>query len=226
MPTHTLGWSWESGTNTIAGAYSATGNAEINFDQTIADAGDASLSASLTVANCESVVLHATQDMRIHVNGVNEVQTLTPSGTISGGTFTLTYSSQTTGAIAHNATAADIKTALEALSNIGVNDVSVTGGPINTTAVVVTFRNALAATNVSQMTLTSSLTGGGSVAVSTTTAGVAASQTINLKANATEVYVQDLGYRANPLTANWTTGILVSNNSGAPGNFYARVLYN
>lgn len=80
---------------------------------------------------------------------VNEVQTVTLVGT--GGTYTITYSGQTTDPLSPNATAAEITTALEALSNIGVGDVGVTtaGG-----VVTITFQGALAATPVAEVTAT------------------------------------------------------------------------
>lgn len=62
--------------------------------------------------------------------GTSEVTTLTGTGTISGGTFTITYSSQTTAPIAWNATAGQVQAALEAMSNIAPGDVLVTGGPL------------------------------------------------------------------------------------------------
>jgi len=101
----------------------------------------------------------------------NEVQTVTISGSPTGGTFTLTYGGQTTAALAYNAAAADVQAALEALSNVGAGNVSVSGaagGPYT-----VTFKGVLGGTDVSQMTAADSLTGGTdpSVAVSTTTAG-------------------------------------------------------
>ena len=97
----------------------------------------------------------------------DEVQTVTEGG--SGLTsFTLTYSGQTTGSIAAAATAATVQAALEALSNIGVGQVVVTGaagGPYT-----VAFQGSLADTNVAQMTATP--TGGsGTVTVATTTGG-------------------------------------------------------
>lgn len=99
-----------------------------------------------------------------------EVQTVTEGG--SGLTsYTLTFSGQSTGSIAAAATAATVQTALQALSNIGPGNVTVTGptsGPY-----IVTFTGALAETNVAQMTSTP--TGGsGTVTVATTTAGGAA----------------------------------------------------
>ena len=108
--------------------------------------------------------------------GANEVQVLTFYGTPTGGTFTLTYDGQTTGAIAYNASAATVDTALEALSNIGAGDVTCTGGSLPGTPITITFGGALANTNVPLITATvSSLTGGSiSAAISTVTAGVAA----------------------------------------------------
>jgi len=50
--------------------------------------------------------------------GVNEVQRVTFSETPTGGTFTITYDGQTTGAIAYNASITTVKNALEALPNI------------------------------------------------------------------------------------------------------------
>ncbi|WP_039942974.1 hypothetical protein [Streptomyces himastatinicus] len=101
----------------------------------------------------------------------NEVQTVTITGGPTGGTFTLTYSGQTTAAIAYNATAAAVQTALEALSNVNPGDMTVTGnagGPYT-----VTFGGQYLGDNVAQMTATGSFTGGSSpaVAVATTTAG-------------------------------------------------------
>jgi len=105
-------------------------------------------------------------------NGTNELQ-MVLIYLATGGTFTLTYSGQTTGTIAYNATAATVELALEALSNIAVGDVDVTGatgGPF-----YVEFQGALAETNVAEMTITDSTTGAGHQAsVTTLRAGAAA----------------------------------------------------
>jgi len=103
---------------------------------------------------------------------VDEVQTLDRTGTISGGSFTLTMDGQTTGAIAYDANAATIEAALEALTNIGSGNVTVTGGPVSSTDVVLTYSGELAGTNVPLISITSSLTGGGTCVVVATTAGV------------------------------------------------------
>ncbi|MFJ6069059.1 hypothetical protein ACIQHU_39220 [Streptomyces tendae] len=110
----------------------------------------------------------------------SEVQTVTITGGPTGGTYTLTFSGQTTAAIPYNATAAQVKSALEALSNVDVGDVAVSGGPHPGTAVVVTFGGQYLGEDVAQMTASgASLTGGTSpaVAVATTTAGGGASAT-------------------------------------------------
>lgn len=99
---------------------------------------------------------------------VNEQQTVTITGTPTGGTFTLGFEGETTAAIAFNAAAAAVKAALEDLDSIV--SVTVTGGPGPGTPWVVTFSGPnLSDTNVPQMTATSSLTGGTSPAVAVTT---------------------------------------------------------
>lgn len=105
----------------------------------------------------------------------NEVQTVTITGTPTGGSFTLTYAGQTTAGIAYNANAAAVQSALEALSNLAPGDVVVGGGPGPGTPYTVTFGGSLAATDVALMTASgASLTGGTSpaVGVATTTPGV------------------------------------------------------
>lgn len=105
----------------------------------------------------------------------NEVQTVTVTGGPTGGTFTLTLDGETTTGIAYNAAAAAVTLALEALSNVRVGSVVVTGGPGPGTPYVVTFSGTqYQGTDVPQMTASgASLTGGTSpaAAVSTTTGG-------------------------------------------------------
>jgi hypothetical protein len=106
--------------------------------------------------------------------GINEVQTVTITGTPTGGNITLTFRGATTGNIAFNATADAVETALEALSTIGDGDVRVTGGPGPGTAWIVTFVNDLGHQNVPAMTASGAgLTGGTTPAVTVgqTTAG-------------------------------------------------------
>lgn len=73
-------------------------------------------------------------------------------GAASAGTFTLTFKGQTTAGIAYNATAAAVKSAIQALSTVGAGNVNVTGTAPTWT---VQFTGALALD-------TSALTGSGS----------------------------------------------------------------
>ncbi len=104
----------------------------------------------------------------------NEVQTLTVTGGPTGGTFTITWNGQTTASIPYNATAAQVQTALEGLSNIAPGDVVVTGnagGPWT-----LTWGGAQLGENVAAPTTTEAFTGGTSpdITIATTTAGGAA----------------------------------------------------
>lgn len=104
----------------------------------------------------------------------NEIQTLTITGSPTGGTFTITFGTETTGAIAYDATAAAVQAALEALANVGLGNVRCSGGDLPGTAVVIEFVQDLGKYNHVLMTTTDSLTGGSSPAsaIAETQAGV------------------------------------------------------
>lgn len=107
--------------------------------------------------------------------GTDEVQTLTITGTPTGGTFTLTFDGQETDPIDYDATAGEVQTALEALPNLTPGDVTAGGGPLPDTPVTLTFGGSLAGTDVPLIVADgSSLTGGTTpdVAVAVTTPGV------------------------------------------------------
>jgi len=91
--------------------------------------------------------------------GEDEVATATITGTPTGGTFTLTFGGDETAAIAYDAAASAVQSALEALDSIGPGNVSVSGsagGPYT-----ITFINDLADENVGAITSDpASLTGG------------------------------------------------------------------
>lgn len=102
----------------------------------------------------------------------NEVQSLTANGTVSGGHYHVIYGGQTSGTIAYDANAATIETALEAMSSIGTDNVAVTGGPVSTTPVILTFREDLGKQNLDAVTLdVTAITGGGTIDVAQVTAG-------------------------------------------------------
>jgi hypothetical protein len=119
----------------------------------------------------------ALPDDLYNIAGVSEVQSVVLTGAPTGGTFTLSFQGATTGPIVFGATAAQVITALLALSTIGATNVSGTGGPLPSTPVVVTFIGTLAAQSLPQMTGNGALLTGGTtptVAVTTTTEGAEA----------------------------------------------------
>src|SRR5437762_2902489 len=75
-------------------------------------------------------------------SNVNAQQTITITGTPTGGTFTLTFNGATTAAIAYNASAANVQSALTALSSVGTGNLTASGGALPGTPVVVTFTGA------------------------------------------------------------------------------------
>jgi hypothetical protein len=161
------------------------------------DAGDHSwavtlLQSALRSAGDSSEPLHvgdrteARLDLAVTaIAGTNEIQTVTLNAA-TGGTFTLTYAGQTTSAIAWNAAASVVQTALEALSNIAPGDVVVTGsagGPYT-----LTFGGTLASTNVATLTSNAaSLTSGSTATIThnTSTAGVAPALNITVETAST-----------------------------------------
>lgn len=110
-------------------------------------------------------------DFRALANSTGEVQRLTVSGA-TGGTFTLVFRGQETAAIAYNASAADVVTALNALAAVDSGDVVGTGGALGTAPVDLSFAGQYSLQNVAQLYANSSLTGTApSITVATTTEG-------------------------------------------------------
>lgn len=107
-------------------------------------------------------------------DGVNELITLTTTGTVSGGTFTLTFGGNTTSAIAYNASAATVSAALVALASIGSGNVTCGGGPLPGTGLTIEFTGTLSGLNVGAMSVDYALLTGSTpvVVVTVTTAGV------------------------------------------------------
>jgi hypothetical protein len=95
-------------------------------DIPLVDLGEKAGSAALVIPN--------------QAAGTNEVQTFTASGTWTSGSYKITFQGQTTAAIAYDAAASAVVTALNLLSNIDSGDVTATGAaPLGTTPLVVTF---------------------------------------------------------------------------------------
>lgn len=86
----------------------------------------------------------ATQKWVVWASATSEISTITANATTAtDGTFTISVDGETTAAIAHDANAAAIKAALEALSNIAPGDVTVVdadgGLAANSGSVTITF---------------------------------------------------------------------------------------
>lgn len=103
--------------------------------------------------------------------GTNEVQTLAETGTVSAGTFTISFQGQTTAAIPWNETAANIITALNLLSNVDSGDITATGGAAGTADIVFTFAGRYAGVDVPLMTVNNAGLTGGTYAIAETTPG-------------------------------------------------------
>jgi autotransporter-associated beta strand protein len=82
--------------------------------------------STLTAPSC-TVNTGATLEVAADAAPLSETQQLTFSSTPTAGTFTLTVNGETTTALDYSATAADVQTALEALSAIEVGDIAVQG---------------------------------------------------------------------------------------------------
>jgi hypothetical protein len=118
----------------------------------------------------------------------DEIQTVTVTGSPTGGTFVLRFGGQNTVAIAYNASASTVQTALQALSSIGSGNALVTGA--NGGPWTVEFAGALGFASQALITLqTNSLTGGTSPSVSITEAQAGAGWTTQASTLYTIQYV-------------------------------------
>jgi len=107
-----------------------------------------SVTADLTgFAAADFTETQSAQDSKIKVDGfpstsaVSEVQTVSLSNYPDNGTYTLTYRGETTTALNYNDDAATIKAALEALTTVNTDDISVSG-PLSD-GMTFTFANTL-----------------------------------------------------------------------------------
>lgn len=223
--THTIVKTWKNKAAgvSLAKTAEADGDVEINLgaSETIAaGAVNVPYAVALTQALITSIFWVASQALVVKFNGTDEEQELSTTGTVTAGTFTATWNGQTTAAVVYTTTAANFQAKLEALSNIEVGDVLCTGGPLPATPIQIKFRQNLAATNVAAITTTDTLTGG-STAVATTTAGVAASQTLTMVAGVALEW--QAGYYTIPINQD-VTRILLSNPAAGSSTFQFKTL--
>jgi hypothetical protein len=160
---------------------------EIGGGRDVADAylGGVSYSGDLefyTRFNALLTVLNAALGLKYvkSPGGTSHVTTLTLTGAPTGGTFTLTYSSQTTAALPYNATAGQVQAALEALSNIGEGEIDVAGGPLTTAPITIKWMGTLVGV-VTNPTVTPSFTGGTTPTLTPTSSTTGAAYTTGVK---------------------------------------------
>lgn len=116
------------------------------------------------------IVLEATNQVHaIAAGGTNAQHTLPTAAGPTAGTFTLTFGGQTTTPIQWNDTAANVSAALKALPNVTSTGVLVTGGPLNTTDIVINYIGPLANQVVALPTVNAANLTGTLVPASTTT---------------------------------------------------------
>ncbi len=141
------------------------------------------MASAIPLLNLAGLVLTPTQG-----NGTNEVQTITASGTVTGGTYDLTipgitgYGGITLTAVPWNATAADVQRLVNERIRRGgtgfrLGDLVIGGGPLPATPMTITYQGVLAATDVLIATVNSTGLTGTSPAygVTVTTAGATGS---------------------------------------------------
>jgi uncharacterized phiE125 gp8 family phage protein len=100
--------------------------------------------------------------------GTNEIQQLA-GGDQDGGTFTLTFEGEETAALDWDATAAEVQTALEALSNVGAGNILCTGGPLPAAPILVEFAGDLGESDRDALTADITNLTGGTPAITVTT---------------------------------------------------------
>jgi len=178
---------------------------------------------------------------------INELQNLAFSAVPDSGNFTLTFDTKTTTALPFNATAASIEAALEALTNIGAGNVSVSGNFAND--FLIEFTGTLAATDVAEITVASSLLIGAlavTASVATSVDGSSTSSTITpetlvigepggqpantwrfifdaLPANLSDFAINDL-FKTENLTEASNNGYFIITGISAKDNGYIEVL--
>ncbi len=182
---HTNTLKTAQGTASVTSSFTETGGSEAVIDSTVAaNATDTLIACAFTAANLQNVQIMADQNCTLKTNsaGVNAVKALTKTGTVSSGTFTITVNGQTATGVSYASTAAQVATALQALSSVGTQGVTCTGGALPATPVVCTFVGQLGLQAVTMSTNSGGLVGGGTIDSTDTTVGVAPGNTLYLVA--------------------------------------------
>lgn len=162
------------GSSPLSGTYYEAGSFNGSINSVLAASGSVVLipgswgAPGQVTGALQAVLLLCNQNCTIQTNGSGAigVQSVTITGTPTGGVFSLDFKGQVAGAIAYNVTAAALQTALQALSTIGSGNVACSGGPLPGTAITCTFSGPVVQRTVPLLTASAAgLTGGTSPAV-------------------------------------------------------------
>jgi hypothetical protein len=132
------------------------------------------------------------QPVGLVTTAVNAVQTLTITGTPTGGTFKLSFQGIKTAAIAYNASAAVVQAALEAIISIGTGGVVCGGGALPGTAVTITFSGTNFAGLPQPLVVFETGSSDNLLTGGTTPTGSVANTTTGVQAGAMKAWVGDL----------------------------------
>ncbi len=152
----------------LVGGTPGTGVFTLDFSKSLTgDIGAITVTSKVGAAN--GSVAETTKG----VTGVSEVQTIELTDGPTAGTFTITFSGQTTSALAYNASGAAVTTALEALSNVVDGEVADvrTGAGTQASPYVHTLTWRADSGNVAEPTATGAALLGSTVTIGTTTQG-------------------------------------------------------
>ncbi len=140
-----------SGTQPLSGTYYTVGGGESLVDQVLSAGSNQAVAAAWlapgsSAGDLQLVEIYANQNCTLTTNGLAaaDVQTVTITGTPTGGSFVLGFNGKITAPIAYNAIASAVQSALQALATIGSGNMTCSGGPLPGTPVVCTFAGALA----------------------------------------------------------------------------------
>lgn len=151
--------------------------------------------AQVTVPGPTTATPYALTPWIAAVAAVREVQTLSSTGTVSGGTFTLAYGTGVTPALAFNASAETVANALNALATVIAAGGVYVVGSIAGDDMAVTFRQS--GDKLPLVSDSALITGGGTVDVAQTTAGVDGNQ---IALNGQQILLVQNAHGSNPFT--------------------------
>src|SRR6476646_5886654 len=145
----------------------------------------------------------------------NAEQKVEVPASVTAGTFKLTFNGKSTIVLPFNATAAEVKSALAALSSFGsANNVAVTGGPGATAPYTIAFVEALGDTPVPAITVDSSNLSGGSATASVLQEGSSAYEVCDVIAHPADLCQAGETGRAQPGALQNPSAVAVDQQTG------------